>query len=76
ARELEFLKAVLRSDAKNYHTWSYRQCILVHFNDEPRLWAGERADAEELLQEDVGNNSPWHHRFVVVFSSGVRAGDE
>lgn len=76
ARELEFLKAVLRSDSKNYHTWSYRQWILVHFNDEPRLWAGERAYAEELLEEDVRNNSAWHHRFFVVFSSGVRAGDE
>ncbi|KAI0773963.1 protein prenylyltransferase [Fomes fomentarius] len=76
ARELEFLKAVIRSDSKNYHTWSYRQWILVHFNDEPRLWAGERAYAEDLLEEDVRNNSAWHHRFFVVSSSGVRAGDE
>ena len=75
-RELEFLKSVLQADAKNYHTWSYRQWILAHFNDEPRLWAGERAYIEQLLEEDVRNNSAWHHRFFVVFSSGVRAGDE
>ncbi|KAI0754383.1 protein prenylyltransferase [Daedaleopsis nitida] len=76
ARELEFLKSVLCADAKNYHTWSYRQWILVHFNDEVGLWAGERAYIEELLEQDVRNNSAWHHRFFVVFSSGVRAGDE
>ncbi|KAI0716811.1 protein prenylyltransferase [Earliella scabrosa] len=75
-RELEFLKSVLQADAKNYHTWSYRQWILAHFNDEPRLWAGERAYIEQLLEEDVRNNSAWHHRFFVIFSSGVRAGDE
>ena len=76
ARELEFLKTVLRADAKNYHTWSFRQWILAHFNDEERLWAGERAYIEELLEQDVRNNSAWHHRFFVVFSSGVRLGDE
>ena len=76
ARELVFLKSVLEEDSKNYHTWSYRQWILAHFNDEERLWAGERPYVEELLEEDVRNNSAWHHRFFVVFSSGVRAGDE
>ncbi|TBU34341.1 protein prenylyltransferase [Dichomitus squalens] len=76
ARELVFLKTVLENDSKNYHTWSYRQWILVHFNDEERLWAGERPYVEELLEEDVRNNSAWHHRFFFVFSSGVRAGDE
>ncbi|RDX56116.1 protein prenylyltransferase [Lentinus brumalis] len=76
ARELEFLKTVLRADAKNYHTWSFRQWILAHFNDEERLWAGERAYIEDLLEQDVRNNSAWHHRFFVVFSSGIRLGDE
>ncbi|RPD63189.1 protein prenylyltransferase [Lentinus tigrinus ALCF2SS1-6] len=76
ARELEFLKTVLRADAKNYHTWSFRQWILAHFNKEGRLWAGERAYIEDLLEQDVRNNSAWHHRFFVVFASGVRLGDE
>lgn len=76
ARELVFLKTVINVDEKNYHTWSYRQWILAHFNDESRLWAGERTYVEDLLEADVRNNSAWHHRFFVVFASGVRAGDE
>lgn len=30
-RELEFINDSLKSDAKNYHTWSYRQWILAFF---------------------------------------------
>ncbi|KAH9941832.1 protein prenylyltransferase [Epithele typhae] len=76
ARELGFLTTVLDADSKNYHTWSYRQWILAHFNDEGTLWQSERPYVEQLLEEDVRNNSAWHHRFFVVFSSGVREGDE
>ncbi|KZT69178.1 protein prenylyltransferase [Daedalea quercina L-15889] len=76
AGELAFTARVLAADAKNYHTWSYRQWLLAHFNDEERLWAGERAWVEDLLEKDVRNNSAWHHRFFVVWSSGVREGDE
>ncbi|CDO70989.1 hypothetical protein BN946_scf184830.g21 [Trametes cinnabarina] len=76
AFELEFLRDVLDLDTKNYHTWSYRQWILAHFNNETRLWAFERPYTEELIDADVRNNSAWHHRFFVVFSSGVRLGDE
>ena len=78
ARELGFLQRVLRADAKNYHTWSYRQWLLAHFNDEVAggLWAGERGWVEDLLEADVRNNSAWHHRFFVVWASGVRSGDE
>ncbi|KAI1784532.1 protein prenylyltransferase [Ganoderma leucocontextum] len=76
ARELVFLMSVLVHDAKNYHTWSFRQWILAHFNDEAHLWRGERPYVERLLEDDVRNNSAWHHRFFVVFASGVRAGDE
>lgn len=76
--ELAFIARVLQADAKNYHTWSYRQWLLVHFNDEETggLWAGERAWVEDLLEKDVRNNSAWHHRFFVVWASGVRSGDE
>ncbi|KAH9836195.1 protein prenylyltransferase [Rhodofomes roseus] len=78
AAELAFTARVLAGDAKNYHTWSYRQWLLVHFNDDDEggLWAGERAWVEELLEKDVRNNSAWHHRFLVVWASGVRRGDE
>ncbi|OCH86328.1 protein prenylyltransferase [Obba rivulosa] len=71
-RELAFVTRTLRTDTKNYHTWSYRQWILAHFNDEARLWPGELPWVEELLEEDVRNNSAWHHRFFVVWQSGVR----
>lgn len=76
AAELDFISCALDTDAKNYHTWSYRQWLLAHFNDEERLWKGERGWAEELLERDVRNNSAWHHRFFVVWGSGVRKDDE
>ncbi|KAF8137413.1 hypothetical protein EV363DRAFT_1428312 [Boletus edulis] len=73
--ELAFIANALRRDAKNYHTWSYRQWILAHFNDDA-LWRGELAFVEHMLDSDLRNNSAWHHRFFVVFQSGVREGDE
>ncbi|EJD51260.1 protein prenylyltransferase [Auricularia subglabra TFB-10046 SS5] len=75
AHELIFSANVLRVDSKNYHTWAYRQWVLAHFN-QPGLWDGERAFVEAMLQEDVRNNSAWHHRFFVVWLNGVREGDE
>jgi len=30
-RELDFIRVSLEADAKNYHTWSYRQWILAYF---------------------------------------------
>src|SRR6267154_4119595 len=38
--ELEFIANSLQIDMKNYHTWSYRQWILAHFNDD-ELWSHE-----------------------------------
>ncbi|KDN50082.1 hypothetical protein RSAG8_01418, partial [Rhizoctonia solani AG-8 WAC10335] len=73
--ELSFISAALQQDAKNYHTWAYRQWLLAEFNL-PELWAGELGYIEELLDEDFRNNSAWHHRYFVVFGSGVRQGDE
>lgn len=74
-RELEFIAQGLQNDTKNYHTWAYRQWLLAYFADE-ELWAHELPWVEELLADDVRNNSAWHHRFFVVFQSGVRRGDE
>ncbi|KAF9815477.1 hypothetical protein IEO21_04574 [Rhodonia placenta] len=76
AAELAFTARALEADTKNYHTWSYRQWLLAHFNDEDLLWSGERAWTENLLERDVRNNSAWHHRFFFVWGSGVRKGDE
>jgi protein farnesyltransferase/geranylgeranyltransferase type-1 subunit alpha len=73
--ELTFIANGLRADTKNYHTWSYRQWILTQ-TDDPQVWKGELPWIESLLEEDVRNNSAWHHRFFVVWQSGVRSGDE
>lgn len=75
APELAFITNALQIDTKNYHTWSYRQWILAHFNDDA-LWRGELPFVEHMLDSDLRNNSAWHHRFFVVFQSGVRKGDE
>ncbi|CAE6437386.1 unnamed protein product, partial [Rhizoctonia solani] len=73
--ELSFISAALKQDTKNYHTWAYRQWLLAEFNL-PELWTGELDYVEELLDEDFRNNSAWHHRYFVVFGSGVRQGEE
>ncbi|KAG8911356.1 CAAX geranylgeranyltransferase alpha subunit [Tulasnella sp. 418] len=62
------------ADTKNYHTWAYRQWLLVEFN-QPELWAGELEFVGEMLHDDVRNNSAWHHRFFVVWDSGIREGE-
>jgi protein farnesyltransferase/geranylgeranyltransferase type-1 subunit alpha len=75
AAELAFIASALSEDAKNYHTWSYRQWLLAHFNRDD-LWDGELGYVDAMLRDDIRNNSAWHHRFFVVFESGVRKGDE
>jgi protein farnesyltransferase/geranylgeranyltransferase type-1 subunit alpha len=73
--ELAFVADALDADEKNYHTWSYRQWILMSSGDEA-VWTGELPFIERLLTQDIRNNSAWHHRFFVVWASGVRQGDE
>jgi protein farnesyltransferase/geranylgeranyltransferase type-1 subunit alpha len=73
--ELKFITDALNQDSKNYHTWSYRQWLLAEFNL-PELWEGELDYVQGLLDEDLRNNSAWHHRYFVVFGSGVREGEE
>ncbi|KAG8803540.1 CAAX geranylgeranyltransferase alpha subunit [Serendipita sp. 399] len=73
--DLSFIAKVLTADVKNYHTWQYRQWLLTYFDDE-ELWRYELPFVDILLKEDIRNNSAWHHRFFVVFDSGVRDGDE
>ncbi|CAG8618215.1 16435_t:CDS:2, partial [Acaulospora colombiana] len=74
-RELTFIAKVLAVDAKNYHTWAYRQWLLTYFDDDD-LWQFEMPFVNLMLDQDVRNNSAWHHRFFVAFDSGVRTGDE
>ncbi|KAF9078821.1 hypothetical protein BDP27DRAFT_1441192 [Rhodocollybia butyracea] len=75
APELVFIARTFQVDPKNYHTWSYRQWLLAYFND-ANLWIGELDFVEELLNDDIRNNSAWHHRFFTVWQSGVREGEE
>ena len=49
-------------DAKNYHAWGHRQWVLRTFGG----WEDELAYVEELLQEDLRNNSAWNQRFYVL----------
>jgi protein farnesyltransferase/geranylgeranyltransferase type-1 subunit alpha len=67
--ELLFISNALQEDAKNYHTWAYRQWILNHFASElgDKVWEDEINFAETMVDEDVRNNSAWHHRFHVVW---------
>jgi protein farnesyltransferase/geranylgeranyltransferase type-1 subunit alpha len=75
AKELTFIAKVLAIDAKNYHTWAYRQWLLTYFDDD-ELWQFEMPFVNLMLDQDIRNNSAWHHRFFVAFDSGVRTGDE
>jgi protein farnesyltransferase/geranylgeranyltransferase type-1 subunit alpha len=90
ANELQFSAENLARDAKNYHTWAYRQWVLAHFGglslptavgdavespvespgkaQFPQLWEGELGYVDELLREDVRNNSAWNHRWYVCFA--------
>lgn len=82
SRELGFTARALTFDAKNYHTWAYRQWVLCHFYASSRgtaaasdlnrsqVWIDELEYTASLLQEDVRNNSAWNHRFFVAFESG------
>lgn len=77
--ELAFIKEGLEVDEKNYHTWSYRQWLLAHFDgitSEGNIWDGELDFLDAMLTKDLRNNSAWHHRFFVVWGYGVREGEE
>ncbi|BGP15832.1 hypothetical protein JCM10213_005684 [Rhodosporidiobolus nylandii] len=90
SRELDFTAKALAIDAKNYHTWAYRQWALCHFwgdrsfsaeelasrssektKEAEKVWQGELEYVEQLLAEDIRNNSAWNHRFFVAFESGM-----
>jgi len=68
SKEIDFVNQVLKIDAKNYHTWTYRQSLLCRYN-QPEMWAGELSSIEGLLVDDIRNNSAWNHRFFIVFDT-------
>ncbi|KZP00556.1 protein prenylyltransferase, partial [Calocera viscosa TUFC12733] len=93
--ELAFAEIALAKDAKNYHTWVYREWLLCNFfapapaittspaageDAEPAIedldevagadedvWREEVVFTDRMLEDDVRNNSVWHHRFFVLF---------
>ncbi|KAJ7064930.1 hypothetical protein C8F01DRAFT_1128787 [Mycena amicta] len=75
APELPYVAKILAQDEKNYHTWAHRQWLLAFHNDDA-LWAGELDFIDAMMNKDLRNNSVWHHRFFVVFQSGVRDGEQ
>eukprot|EP00055_Hartaetosiga_balthica_P005144 m.14636 g.14636 ORF g.14636 m.14636 type:complete len:324 (-) comp4346_c0_seq1:858-1829(-) len=64
--EMEFTKQMLRQDAKNYHAWTYRQWALTHFNLFGRLREDGLGYVNDLLEDDIFNNSAWNHRHFVI----------
>lgn len=53
---------MLAQDAKNYHAWQHRQWVLDTFN----LFENELDYVEQLLEDDIRNNSAWNQRYFVV----------
>jgi len=52
----------LKKDAKNYHTWQHRQWCIKTFN----LFDKELEYVEQLLLDDIRNNSAWNQRYFVL----------
>ncbi|KYK57242.1 hypothetical protein DCS_04249 [Drechmeria coniospora] len=63
--EGDFISTMLVEDTKNYHVWSYRQYLVEKLG----LWTpNELGCTQNMIEDDVRNNSAWAHRFFVVFS--------
>ncbi|CAH9131486.1 unnamed protein product [Cuscuta epithymum] len=69
-KELEFTKKVFHQDAKNYHAWSHRQWVLQTLGG----WEDELSYCDELLDDDIYNNSAWNQRYFVVTRSPLLVG--
>ncbi|TYI83679.1 hypothetical protein E1A91_D05G310100v1 [Gossypium mustelinum] len=73
AKELNLIKKILSLDAKNYHAWSHRQWVLQALGG----WEDELDYCQQLLEEDIFNNSAWNQRYFVVtrspFLGGLKA---
>ncbi|KAI0533456.1 prenyltransferase alpha subunit [Xylaria digitata] len=67
ANEHNFLTEILEKDTKNYHVWGYRQYLVRKLG----LWdsVDEMRSIEQMINQDVLNNSAWSHRFFLVFSN-------
>ncbi|KAF5465328.1 hypothetical protein F2P56_015347 [Juglans regia] len=71
-KELEFTKNIFSIDAKHYHAWSHRQWVLLALGG----WEDELGYCQQLLEEDIFNNSAWNQRFFVITKSPLLGGLE
>lgn len=62
SKELSFVAEMLESDSKNYHAWQYRAWVLNQTDG----WKGEFEFIENMLADDVMNNSVWNQRYVKI----------
>ena len=54
AAEMEYLRKIFESDAKNFHAWSYRIWLVERF----QLWEGELEFSDDLLKSSMVLD-PW-----------------
>ena len=60
--------ACLMQDAKNYHVWAHRQAVVALAG----LWREELAYSEEVIQDDLRNNSGWNQRIFALRGLALR----
>ena len=53
---------MIRQDSKNYHCWQQRQWLVNDFEE----FDDELSYTEELIDDDIRNNSAWNHRYYVI----------
>lgn len=68
-REYPIINAMLESDTKNHHVWSYRKWLVEKFELFDNVKETQFIDNCLLL--DLRNNSAWTHRFFVKFGGKV-----
>ncbi len=57
-----FVAFMAKQDSKNYHGWQHRQWLIKEFNQ----FDGELDYTEELIEDDIRNNSAWNQRYYVI----------
>lgn len=59
---MKILNKVFEEDSKNFHAWCHRIWTIRRFNNTE----GEREYIEQMLMNDIKNNSVWNYRFFLV----------
>lgn len=62
----------LDTDTKNYHAWAHRQVVVAASG----TWRQEMEYVEQLIQQDVRNNSAWNQRMFVLQVSSIAAASD